>query len=184
MFVLRKSNRKCIMISTSNPDWLQNARNQIGSLGLDLILYLDSTMSLACHHMLMSRLARVQAVSHGHPVTTGVCQKYMDYYVSWGASELEYELSKEHYTKKLILLPKEHMHQYYEPRSNDGKSLIDKQSFKHLIRSDFSEYTPVDGNWYLCMQKPFKRHTVFDEMLASILHKDTRGRLLLHGASP
>ena len=33
-----------------------------------------------------------------------------------GAAELDYYQAKNHYTEKLLLLPKNKLHQYYEPR--------------------------------------------------------------------
>ena len=150
-------------------------------MDLDLLLYLDSTMSYMTQQALMSRLSRVQAVSHGHPVTSGISKEYVDYYVSWGAAELEYELSKNNYTEELILLPKDKMHQYYSPRSTPDKiSCINNLSFKHITRKDYADYTDTNGNWYLCMQKSFKRHPIFDEMIAEILVKDKLAKILPH----
>tara|TARA_B100000963_G_C22631981_1_gene675410 strand:+ start:2315 stop:4180 length:1866 start_codon:yes stop_codon:yes gene_type:complete len=180
-YLLSKNDNVIIITGEAHKDWLSEARTKIGKLKLDLILYLDSTMSSISHRVLMSKLAKVQAVSHGHPVTTGVYNRYMDYYVSWGAAELDYEESKNHYTEKLILLPKDKMHQYYSPRINeDGLSVINNLPYKQLTREDFKEYVIDDGNWYTCMQKPFKRHPEFYQMLALILEKDKNGRLLLH----
>ena len=47
-------------------------------------------MSSWAHRLAMSKLARVQAVSHGHPVTSGM--PTVDYYVSWQAAELPIEV--------------------------------------------------------------------------------------------
>ena len=172
---------KTIIVNTKNDDlWLEKARERIGFENFDLILYLDSTMSVITSKILMSKLAKVQAVTHGHPVTSGVDSDIVDYYVSWEGAELDYEKSKHHYTEKLILLPGSKMHQYYEPRTKKGISNINNKRFDNLTREDFSSYVPSSGNWYICMQKPFKRHPEFDKILARILEKDTNGRLLLH----
>merc|ERR1711957_444626 len=45
-------------------------------------------------------------------------------------------------------------------------------------RKDFG--VPVDGNWYLCMQKPFKIHPEFHAMLGEIVKADPQARLLMH----
>ena len=180
-YLSNKEDRCIIIESNTNPNWLDDARETIGSLQLDLILYLDSTMSPICHKTLMSKLAPIQAVSHGHPVTSGVNRAYMDYYISWGAAELEYDEAQTHYTEKLLLLPADKMHQYNTPRiTKNGLSAINNLPFAHLTRLDFSDYIPADGNWYTCMQKPFKRHPEFDEMMAGVLHNDKNGRLILH----
>ncbi len=169
-----------LIFSKNDKSWLNDARNQIGDLNLDLLLYLDSTMSSMCQRALISKLAKVQVVSHGHPITSGVDQEIMNYYVSWGAAELEHQEAQKHYTENLILLPSDTMHQYYQPRVKNNISQIDNISFDHIKRSDFGAYLPSDGNWYLCMQKPFKRHPEFDFMLKDILDRDPRGRILLH----
>jgi predicted O-linked N-acetylglucosamine transferase (SPINDLY family) len=59
----------------------------IESLDLDVLLYLDLTMSTHAHRTALARLARVQAVSHGHPTTSRIST--IDYSISWGAAEIE-----------------------------------------------------------------------------------------------
>ena len=161
-------------------NWLEEARIGIESLQLDLLLYLDSTMSNYCPRLMMSKLARVQAVTHGHPVTTGIPRRVVDYYVSWEGAELDLKTAQSHYTEELILLPKDSMHQYYSRRTEGGCSLIDHQRYDGLTRNDFSDVIPEDGNWYLCMQKSFKRHPDFDMMLKGIMEGDGDARLILH----
>ena len=141
-------------------------------------------MSPSVQKTLMSKLAKVQAVSHGHPVTSGVDSEIMDYYVSWGAAELDYEIAKNHYTEKLILLPKQYMHQYYSPRTKNGISNLNKMPFNQLTRKDFisGKFSSDSTNWYTCMQKPFKRHPEFDYMLTEIIKKDKNGIIILHGS--
>lgn len=168
--------------------WLHRARADIGALELDVLLYLDLTMSSMAHRLGLSRLARVQAVTHGHPLTSGFGRASMDYYISWAAAEVP--TAREHYTERLELLPATSMHQYYEhnfEKHVDGTlvSRIDGQLFGHLTRESFGAIVPADGHWYLCMSKPFKRHPELDAMLAAVLAADPDGRLLLHEvASP
>jgi protein O-GlcNAc transferase len=164
-------------------NWLEKARDEIGSLELDMLYYLDSTMSTMIQRLIVSKLAKIQIVSHGHPITSGVDRQIVNYYISWAGAELEYEKAQKHYTEKLILIPKTTIHQYYYPITNNFTSLIDNKPFNNINRIDFNEYIPSNGNWYLCMQKPFKRHPEFDYMLKSILEKDPQSRILLHGDS-
>jgi len=175
-------NEKNIIINTcSDKNWLINTREQIENLDLDILYYLDSTMSSTIQRTLMSKLARIQVVSHGHPVTTGVPSEIMNYYVSWSEAELEYNQAKNHYTEKLLLLRNNHMHQYYEHRIDvNKKSRITGESYLNYTRDDFKEYLPDNCNWYTCMQKPFKRHPEFDNFLAGILEKDPNARIILH----
>ena len=114
------------------PGWLERAKRTILRLDLDVLLYLDLTMSSFAHRLAMSRLAPVQAVSHGHPVTSGIPRGTMDYYISWAAAELP--TAQEHYTEELMLLPGDTLHQYYLPRvaPGGGVSVIDGQPFGNL----------------------------------------------------
>jgi hypothetical protein len=178
-FVAHPADRT-LVINVKEPTWLERARAEIGMLELDLLLYLDLTMSPMAHRLAMSRLARVQAVSHGHPVTSGIERPTMNFFISWAAAELP--TAHEHYTEELALLPAQSMHQYYEPRvTADGASVVDGEKFRHLTRRDFASMgLPAASHWYLCMQKPFKRQPEFDSMLADILRKDAAAHLLLH----
>jgi len=132
----------------------------------------------------MARLAPVQAVSHGHPMTSGIPSDVMNYYISWEAAELPLEEAQEHYTEELKLLPADKLHQYYENRINkDGTSFADGQPFRHLVkggRAKFLKSVPSKGNWYLCMQKPFKLHPEFDELVSAILRADPDALVILH----
>jgi protein O-GlcNAc transferase len=142
-------------------------------------------MSMMAHRLGMSRLAPVQAVSHGHPITSGFPRSIMDYYISWAGAELPLDQAQLHYTEELKLIPSDSLHQYYEERTKGGRSLMDNQSYSDLVnmgRSAFSS-VPPDGNWYLIMQKPFKLMPEFDEFLAGILKKDPKGRVIMHEES-
>lgn len=170
-----------IDVMTDTPDWIDRARIMIETYELDMILYLDSTMSSNIQQLMMSKLARVQAVSHGHPVTTGIPKEIMNYFVSWGAAELP--TAQDHYTEELILLDANNMHQYYEHRIDDeGRSVITEQPYQQFHRVYFETcyHIPETKRWYTCMQKPFKLHPEFDEMVLSILEKDRSGVVILH----
>ena len=78
--------------------------SRLGDLQLDLLLYLDHTMSSMTTRLAMSRLARVQAASHGHPMTTGLdSASGIDYFVSWAAAELPLNQAQGHYTERLAM---------------------------------------------------------------------------------
>ena len=171
-----------IEVSVGEPDWLGQLRSRVGALRLDVLLYLDSTMSSMATKLSMSRLARVQAVSHGHPMTSGVDKGVMDYFVSWAAAEL-LPSAAEHYTEELVLLPADSVHQWYEPRVPHGVSDVSGQPFLGIERAAFAAHAPADGHWYVCMQVPFKRQPEFDAMLAAVLRRDPRARLLLSAPS-
>ena len=167
-----------VHLTKHDDGWLPTARRRIAALQLDLLLYLDLTMSEMAHQAAMARLAPVQAVSHGHPVTSGVPSDVMDHYVSWAAAELP--TAHEHYTEGLALLPAHTMHQYYESRISavDGASTVDGGTFREIGRDAFD--VPAARRWYLCMQKPFKFSPAFDEMLAAVHAGDPDGLIVLH----
>ena len=142
-------------------------------------------MSMMAHRLGMSRLAPVQAVSHGHPITSGFPRSVMDYYISWAAAELPLEEAQSFYTEELKLIPSDSLHQYYDERTKDGRSLMDQKDYSHLVNKGRSSFptVPPDGTWYLIMQKPFKLMPEFDDFVAGVLQKDPTGRVIMHEES-
>ena len=166
----------------------------VEALNLDVLVYLDLTMSNFADRMSMARLAPVQANSHGHPVTSGIAA--VDYFISWGAAELDHETANTHYTEELILLNPNVPHQYYTPRHTpDGVSTQDGQPFRDkAYRSFFKRFMNARGpwgdaifddttnniRWYTCMQKPHKFMPEMDPLLCNVLREDPNGILILH----
>ena len=160
------------------PKWLSYTRDKIVSMKLDIIFYPDLTMSTMTHRLAMSRLAPIQVTSHGHPVTSGI--PTIDYYVSWEAAEID--TASEHYIEKLVLLPSNNIHQYYNPVFKGGISTITKQRVNNSSRDIL--FPNISGKrWYVCMQKPFKLHPCFGNMLQNVLEKDDEGIIILHGGA-
>jgi len=168
-------------------DWVTRVHQEMLDLQLDVLLYLDTTMSSHMHRLAMTRYAPITAASHGHPMTSGFPQHVMDYYISWGAAELDN--GQQYYTEELLLLAKDNIHQYYEHDNMDMKnhvSLHDGMSYASLLQKERSEVFNVpddDSNWYLCMQKPFKLQPEFDAIICGILEADPHARLILHEPS-
>jgi tetratricopeptide (TPR) repeat protein len=163
--------------------WIKRYHPIIEALDLDILFYLDLTMGTHATRLASAKLAPVQATSHGHPVTSGIPSTIIDYYISWGAAELEYDIAKTHYTEELKFLPTESLHQFYTPRSDENLSLIDRQNYRELINSgrESTFSTIPDGDhWYTCMQQPFKLFPEMDSLLCQVLAKDPLGRLILH----
>ena len=172
----RAGDRVVTIDSSQGSDWIQQAYKTVEALELDVLLYLDLTMSRQIHRLGMARLANIQATTHGHPTTSGIDRDVMDFYISWGAAEIPD--AQRHYTEELRLLPETSMHQYYTRRiSASGRSMIDGQPFRQLKRRDFNV---SEGTWYVCMQKPFKLHPKFDAMLAGIQSSDPNAQIILH----
>ena len=119
-------------------------------------------MAPLTYFLAFARLAPVQCVSWGHPVTTGI--PAIDYFIS--AKSIEPAVAQTHYSERLILfdpLPS----YYFRPRHSPTP----------LTRGEFG--FPDDARLYLCPQSLFKLHPDFDVVLATLLRRDPKGRLLL-----
>src|SRR5262249_8223166 len=82
------------------PRHLPTARRLIAAEQLDVLYYTDVGMEPLSHALAFSRLAPVQCITWGHPVTTGI--PTLDYFVSSGL--LEADGAAEHYTERLVRL--------------------------------------------------------------------------------
>jgi predicted O-linked N-acetylglucosamine transferase (SPINDLY family) len=130
----------------------------------DVIIYPDIGMESLSYYLALQRLAPVQCVSWGHPVTTGMPE--IDYYLSSQWLESAPDLAQTFYSENLILLEDHPM--VYTPPALTG-SPPTKEEFG---------YTP-DQHLYICPQSLFKFHPDFDATLAEILLQDPAGRLLV-----
>ena len=74
-----------------------------------VLLYPEVGMDPTTEHLASMRLAPVQCVSWGHPVTTGL--PTMDYFLT--SERMEPPNGEDHYTEKLVRLP--NLSVYYEP---------------------------------------------------------------------
>jgi|GEM_PF-293752 len=128
----------------------------------DVLFYPDIGMNSASYFLAYSRLAPVQAVSWGHPNTTGLDS--MDYFIS--SSTIELPNAQEHYTERLVCLNR--MPCYYEPFI--APSVIPD---RHILG------LPETGTLYGCPQTLFKFHPDFDSVLASIANGDPSGHIVL-----
>ncbi|MDZ4150768.1 tetratricopeptide repeat protein, partial [Methylicorpusculum sp.] len=142
------------------PNSLNEARNAIADLKLDILFYQDIGMEPFTYYLAFSRLAPVQCVSFGHPDTTGIDN--IDYFISTDFFEIPDADS--HYSEKLIRLSNVGTPAYYY--SPDYNAQV-------KIRSDFG--IKDQTNFYFCPQTLFKFHPDFDVILADILRKDNQG---------
>ncbi len=68
---------------------------------LDILILSDVGMSVASRIVAVTRLARIQCIGWGHPITTG--SKTADYFLSGGP--IEPANGQEHYTESVVRLP-------------------------------------------------------------------------------
>jgi protein O-GlcNAc transferase len=144
------------------------ARRMIADMGLDILIFADVGMDCLSQTLCYSRMAPIQAVTWGHPDTTG--SPAIDYFISSDLAEPTD--AQEHYSERLIRLA--NMGIYY-PRPEMKGARRDKASFG------------LDGKRrvYLCPQTLFKFHPDFDEPLRKILESDPGGDLVvIRGSNP
>ncbi|UKO98158.1 O-linked N-acetylglucosamine transferase, SPINDLY family protein [Nostoc sp. UHCC 0870] len=124
---------------------------QIIADNLQILVYPEIGMNPQTMLMGALRLAPVQCVAWGHPVTTGLST--IDYFLS---SELmEAENAQEHYSEKLIRLP------------NIGVS-YPKPYIPQVVKSRADFALSDDDILYLCCQAPFKYLPQYDFIFAEI----------------
>jgi predicted O-linked N-acetylglucosamine transferase (SPINDLY family) len=148
------------------PKNLAAIRSTILQYHPDVLFYPDIGMEPVTYFLAMSRLAPVQCVTWGHPVTTGI--PTMDYFIS--STNLEPEDADEHYTETLVRLS--------TPPTYYVRPTLPAQ---HKTRADFGFHG--DDHLYLCPQSLFKFHPDFDPILAAILRRDPQGQLVLLGGN-
>ncbi len=145
---------------------LAAAREMIAGLALDVVFYPDIGMEPWTYLLAFSRLAPVQCLTWGHPLTSGI--PTLDYFIS--SEHLDLPSAAEHYTERLVRLPEPAVY-YHRPNLNEpAKS-----------RGHFG--LPQDGHLYGCLQTLYKFHPEFDPLLAEILRRDSAGILVLMGGT-
>lgn len=146
----------------SLPKSLDVVRDSIVDAGLDILLFTDIGMEPFSYFLAFYRMAPVQCVTWGHPITTGI--DTIDYFIS--SEDTEVAGNEWHYTEKLIRLKT--MQPYYSWPTLSGPA---------KPRAAFG--LPPDRTLYICPQSLFKFHPDFDPLVAEILRRDERGVLLL-----
>ena len=144
------------------PRALKEAREIIAAERCDIIFYPEIGMDELTYYLAFARLAPVQCVSWGHPVTTGI--PAIDYFVS--GQRVEPENADDHYSERLVRLTTSPVCYRRPPRP-------DSPLARELLG------LPPDATLYLCPQSLFKLHPDFDDALATILRNDRNAHLLL-----
>ena len=144
------------------PYHLAQARERVANLKLDILIYLDIGMEPLSYFMAFSRLAPVQCVLWGHPVTTGIGN--MDYFLS--AEVMESAGADEHYVEKLVRLP-------------IGVFYFERPILPATFKTRGELGLPEDRNIYMCPMKLQKMHPDFDEAISRILQIDSNGVVVL-----
>ena len=150
------------------PHGLVAQQQTVAAAKLDVLFYPDIGMSASTYFLAFARLAPVQAVSWGHPVTTGL--DTLDYFVS--AKSIEPEDAQAHYTERLVSL-------------NRLPCCYPAVAAATQTLSRTALGLPEKGTLYGCPQSLFKIYPDFDAVLAAIAEGDPTGHLVfLEGLYP
>ncbi|MGE4221551.1 MAG: hypothetical protein AB7G39_19070, partial [Alphaproteobacteria bacterium] len=144
------------------PDDLAEARAMIATAEADLVFYPEIGMHAPTYFLAFARLAPVQCVSYGHPVTTGI--PTVDAFLSCAAAEVD--AADADYSERLVRLPGLPFAFARPPEPDDRRD-----------RADFG--LPPSGALYLMAQNLFKLHPDMDAAFAAILKADPAGHVVL-----
>ena len=179
-FIINDTNVYIPTIEPPTPENIQRAQRKIASQNLDILLFLDLHIEPMLNFIALSKLAKIQMCTHGHPVTSGIPRNIMNYFISWEAAEIE--SAQEHYTEELILLPKNIVWEKFIPRNKDEISMQTGIYWGDMTREDLNflpDNIDLKKNWYFCAQTSFKLHFNFDYILKNILEKDPDSLIIL-----
>lgn len=137
------------------------ARKEVAGLGLDVLVYLDIGLEPFSYFLAYTRLAPIQCVLPGHPVTTGI--PTIDYYVSnrW----MERDDADKDYSEQLVSLDSLPVW-YRRPQLPEQR----------LSRQELG-FSPHE-RLYVCPMTLFKIHPDMDASLSRILAADPQARIL------
>lgn len=158
---------------------LKPARAAIAAAELDVLFYPDIGLDTLTYFLSFARLAPIQVMTWGHPVTSAT--QHMDYFVS--SEQLEPADGDDEYTETVVRLP-------HIPISFERPQLPPDIAAVRARRSEYfglgidAEDAAGKINLYACPQSLFKFHPDFDEAIGRILSADPKGRLVIvHGSS-
>jgi predicted O-linked N-acetylglucosamine transferase (SPINDLY family) len=143
---------------------LAAARAKIAALELDILFYQDIGMEPLGYFLAFARLAPVQAVSFGHPDTTGIPN--VDVFIS--SDRYERPDAAGDYSERLVLLHGAGTLAYYH-RPPQPAAALDVAALG----------IAPNERLYLCPQTLFKLHPDMDEVFAGILARDAAARIVL-----
>lgn len=169
----------CLYLGSRQDHWTEHLRQRVQyfvqlpgqlraedlrPLQQDVLIYTDIGMDSRAYQLALHRLAPIQCVLPGHPVTTGLPE--MDYYLSGSLSEPEYTLAQSHYTEQLVLIA-------------DDLARFSPVSAPQRILSRAELGLPEAKHLYFCPMTLFKFHPDFDQALAEILRRDSQAIIYL-----
>ncbi len=148
--------------------------DQVQSLGLDILIYTDTLLDPHSYLLSHYRLAPVQMLLPGQPVTSGV--NTLDYFISDAYSESD--AAQQHYTEKLCLLE--------APPSGLRPPLKQAKTHHPLPIPDLSRQSLglPEGTLYICPAQLQKMHPDMDEVFRGVLEQDSTATILCIAFEP
>lgn len=142
-----------------------SAAKQILECQLDILVYCDIGMEPSSYFLALNKLAPIQCVTWGHPITTGL--NTMNAMISSRYFELPVSSSQSFYTEPLHLL--ETLPTWYRaPEKTQTVPPLSKNDF------GFADHQTL----YSCPQSLYKIHPAFDPLLQGILEEDDTGQIV------
>ncbi len=139
---------------------MKAVRQLIAGKRLDALFYPEIGMNAFTYYLAYARLAPLQFMTWGHPVSTALPN--MDVFLS--SEGLEQPGSESEYTERLVKLP-------------SLMTDFERPSFRPISRADLG--LPENMHIYACPQTLFKLHPDMDEVFAEILRRDEKGIIVL-----
>lgn len=139
------------------PNDLAAARRLLADAELDVLHYPEVGMDHMAYFLAFARLATVQTVAWGHPVTTGLTT--IDHFLS--VADMEPDGAAAHYTENLVSL----------------RGLSFAAEPPEAIEPDPAGAGLAPGPSYVCSQSLYKAHPDFDAVVARLLKDDRDGHI-------
>lgn len=140
----------------------QVSARAIAELELDILIYPDIGMDHLSYQLALHRLAPIQCLLPGHPVTSGL--PAIDYFLS--PDLCEPKGAQAHYSETLARAPA-CLYRFAPTKPPD----------RLLTRAELG--LPADRRIYYCPMTLFKLHPDFDALIAGILAADAQALVLL-----
>lgn len=137
----------------------QKVLQQLKSWQLDALIYTDVGMDPTSYFLAQHRIAPIQGILSGHPVTSGI--PHLDYFFSGKTGD---DNIQAHYSEKTILL------------KGGFSPLPPLEPAPEISRSLFSQVTE-HTHIYFCPMLLFKVHPSFDHALKAILTQDPQAHI-------
>ena len=152
---------------------MDNARNQLDNLNLDVIIYPDIGMKIYPYILSFSKLAPIQINTWGHSETSGI--DTIDYFVSskffHPYQKLKEDTIKNEFSEKLVLMNS--LSTYYIPPLKLFN--INTKKFKNKKELGYTNNNKLYG----CLQTSYKISYEFELTLLKILKNDPNAFILL-----